>query len=176
MSLINGMMNGSVSWHFLAACSLACHFVIKGCEADCKCLQCCHRVPIVHGKRVLTNLHRGTHFVNCSTAVTLPHFCFRMELLWLLLIEWHVRENPKDAHLSKLQNHSIGVILLHQLKILDRCLSHAAAKVETVSVQLLIPLGRLISQHDHVTLPQLLLETARDMITYIQPHQRTKKA
>ena len=53
------------------------------------------------------------------------------------------------AHLAKLQQNAV-LLVGHQLEVLHRGLSHAAAEVETVRAQLVVPPWGLVVQRDDV--------------------------
>ena len=58
----NGSCQSGVIYALLAECMhcalFASHFVVKGRKANCKRLQGCYRVQVVHAERVLADLHR----------------------------------------------------------------------------------------------------------------------
>ena len=85
----------------------------------------------------------GAHFLISMRSNAWISFC--LEFVSKLGCGEQVR-----ARLAKLEEHSVLVPRLDQLKVLDRCYGNAPVEVQAVRGQVLVPAGRLVLQHQHV--------------------------
>mmetsp|Transcript_19676 Transcript_19676/g.23606 ORF Transcript_19676/g.23606 Transcript_19676/m.23606 type:complete len:256 (-) Transcript_19676:1305-2072(-) len=71
------------------------------------------------------------------------------------------------ANLSKLQNNTILVLVIHQLEVLHRGVSHTSVEVQTVSLHLFVPLRGLIPHHHQILRFTTLLVSLKNTISLL---------